>query len=63
MVIQRIVVEDIKLQVQVRKTAFTMASRVHRGKFWDLRIVGEITCCACVKKFNIQSGSFHAFHH
>ena len=51
---------DIRLQVQLMKIAFTMASRVHTGKFGDLRIIREITCCACVKQFNIQSpGSFH----
>jgi len=63
MVIQQVVIEDIRLQVQLRKTAFTIASRVHGGKCRDLKIIAEITCCACVKKCNIQSpGSFHAFH-
>jgi hypothetical protein len=49
MVIQQVVIEDIRLQVQLRKIAFTMASRVHRGKYQDLKIIAEITC-ACVKK-------------
>jgi hypothetical protein len=63
MVIQQVVTEDIRLQVQLGKIAFTMASRFHRDKFQDLKIIAKITCWACVKKFNIQSpGSFHAFH-
>jgi len=63
MVIQHVVIEDIRLQVQLRESAFTMASRVHREKFRDLRIIAEITCCTCVKQFSIQShGIFHAFH-
>jgi hypothetical protein len=63
MIIQH-VIEDIRLPVQLRTIAFTMVSRVHTGKFWDLKIVANMIRCACVKQFKIQSpGSFHAFQH